>query len=1036
LFLVTTLPLGDEPSRPPTLDARLKAEGPKALARAALAEGDATRGAAVFHRPELTCVKCHGAGDEKAPPLGPDLARSTRGKTSEYFVESILEPSKVIAKGYETVTVVTADGQAYTGLLGEDRKDALVLRDPTQDGKAITIPKDRIDQRQDASTSLMPEGLINTLSSRREFLDLVRYLVEIAEHGPDRARALRPAPVPLPDYENDLDHAGLIERLDADSFKRGEAIYARVCANCHGTKDRPGSLPNAPRFATATLKNGSGPFPMYQTITRGFGQMAPQSWMVPRQKYDVIHYIREAYFRKHNPSQYVGVDRAYLAALPKGKGFGPEPASIEPWAAMDYGRALSATIEVGDDGSNIAFKGLGVRLDSGPGGVARGRAWMLYDHDTMRMAAAWEGSGFIDWKSIHFNGEHQVHPRVVGRVVAALPNGPGWADPTTGSFDDPRTPDRDGRSHGPLPAKWLRFHGVDYERDRVILAYFVGDTFVCEMPGLETNARQGDAPVFTRTIRVEKSARDLWLNVAPAGIDAAVVVEDTDVRLAEKDGSLRLHVPASATPTSFRLLIAARGGLRGHNAEQVHPVVPFLQGGRDRWPEVVTTKVIPGNQEGAFAVDLLPLPDPNPWNALLRPTGLDFLPDGHSAAVCTWDGDVWTVEGLRDASGVLKWRRIASGLFQPLGLKVIDGAIYVTCRDQLARLRDPDKDGVFNFVEAFNSDHQVTEHFHEFAMGLQTDKDGNFYYAKAARHGIPAVVPQHGTLLRVSKDGSRTDILATGFRAPNGVCDNGDSTFFLTDQEGFWTPKNRINWVRPGRFYGNLWGYTSVTDPADAAMEPPVCWITNDFDRSPGEIVRVDGKGWGPLTGSLLNLSYGQGKIFIIPHERVGDRMQGAMCALPLPTFPTGVMRGRFHPADGALYACGMFAWAGNQTLPGGLYRIRPTGKPVFAPLEVHARKPGLSITFSDPIDPDSVRADHFEVRVWSLRRTENYGSPHVNEHALEIRSARLEGDGRTVVLDIPELKPTWCYSVVASLGGARGEPVERTLHGTIHDFP
>ena len=39
-------------------------------------------------------------------------------------------------------------------------------------------------------------------------------------------------------------------------------------------------------------------------------------------------------------------------------------------------------------------------------------------------------------------------------------------------------------------------------------------------------------------------------------------------------------------------------------------------------------------------------------------------------------------------------------------------------------------------------------------MGLQTDAEGNFYYAKAARHALNAVVPQHGTLLRVSKDGS------------------------------------------------------------------------------------------------------------------------------------------------------------------------------------------------------------------------------------------------------------------------------------------
>ena len=212
---------------------------------------------------------------------------------------------------------------------------------------------------------------------------------------------------------------------------------------------------------------------------------------------------------------------------------------------------------------------------------------------------------------------------------------------------------------------------------------------------------------------------------------------------------------------------------------------------------------------------------------------------------------MWEVDGIEERSGILSWRRIAAGLFQPLGIKVVDRNVYVTCRDQIVILRDWNGDGETDFYENFNSDHQVTEHFHEFAMGLQTDAAGNFYYTKAARHGLPAVVPQHGTLLRVSKDGARTDIVATGFRAPNGVCVNPDGTFFVTDQEGFWLPKNRVNWVKPGTFHGNMWGYHSVTDSSDAAMEPPLCWITNSFDRSPGEIVRVEGRGWGPLKGSL-----------------------------------------------------------------------------------------------------------------------------------------------------------------------------------------
>lgn len=154
---------------------------------------------------------------------------------------------------------------------------------------------------------------------------------------------------------------------------------------------------------------------------------------------------------------------------------------------------------------------------------------------------------------------------------------------------------------------------------------------------------------------------------------------------------------------------------------------------------------------------------------------------------------MWLVSDLKDRSGTLNWQRIASGLFQPFGVKVVDDVIHVTCRDQLVILQDLNGDGETDFYRCLNSDHQATEHFHEFAMGLQRDGEGNWYYAKSARHALPAIVPHHGTLLRVSPDGSRTEILATGFRAANGVCLNPDGTYFVTDQEGHWTPKNRIN---------------------------------------------------------------------------------------------------------------------------------------------------------------------------------------------------------------------------------------------------
>jgi hypothetical protein len=383
----------------------------------------------------------------------------------------------------------------------------------------------------------------------------------------------------------------------------------------------------------------------------------------------------------------------------------------------------------------------------------------------------------------------------------------------------------------------------------------------------------------------------------------------------------------------------------------------------------------------------------------------------------------------------LSWQRIASGLFQPLGVKIVNGLIHVSCRDQICILHDLNGDDEIDYYANFNNDHQVTDHFHEFAMGLQTDAAGNFYYAKSARHALTALVPHHGTLLRVSPDGSRTDIVANGFRAANGVCVNADGTFIVTDQEGHWNPKNRINWVREGGFYGNIFGYHDVEDSSDEAMEQPLCWITNAFDRSPAELLWVDSRTWGPLNNSLLNLSYGYGKIYVVPHEQVQGQMQGGMCELPLPQFPTGIMRGRFHPVDGQLYACGMFAWGSNQEQQeGGFYRIRYTGRPVHLPIGLQAKRNGVELVFSETLDPAAAAdAANYAVKVWSLKRSSDYGSKHYGEHDLPIGKAMLSADGRSVFLAIPDLAPTWCMEIKYTVKGKQGEPIQGVIHNTIH---
>ena len=233
-----------------------------------------------------------------------------------------------------------------------------------------------------------------------------------------------------------------------------------------------------------------------------------------------------------------------------------------------------------------------------------------------------------------------------------------------------------------------------------------------------------------------------------------------------------------------------------------------------------------------------------------------------------------------------------------------------------------------------------------------------------------------------------------------------------------------------------MWGYHDVTDSSDSAMEQPVCWITNAFDRSPAELVWVESTNpaWEPLRGSLLSLSYGNGKVFVVPHEVVGGQMQGGVCALPIPPFPTGVMRGRFHPVDGQLYACGLFAWAGDRTQPGGFYRVRATGKPMFCRLVCARGNPDWQSRSAGRLDRKArLRPFHYAAKTWSLKRTVNYGSDHYDERPARITAATLSDDGRTVFLEIPDLRPTWCMEVTYAIRAENGEPVEGVIHNTIH---
>lgn len=449
-----------------------------------------------------------------------------------------------------------------------------------------------------------------------------------------------------------------------------------------------------------------------------------------------------------------------------------------------------------------------------------------------------------------------------------------------------------------------------------------------------------------------------------------------------------------------------------------------------------------------FRIDRLTWPDENPHHSWMRFGVFDFA-GAESALITTWSGDLWRVEGLDEDLEELTWTRVATGLNQPFGLVARDDGALVLGRDQITRVHDGNGDGEADFLENFSNLGKNSEHFHEPASGLLEAPDGSFYYIKAARHAKLGLHDHHGAVLRVAPDGKETEVVARGFRAPFGLALLPDGTMLGSDQEGHWTPANRINLIRPSseepRFYGNGWAARPdgrMLEPWDAsvAMDPPLCWLHPTVDRSPSAQLRVDHPAWGPLNGALLGLSYGTGEVYLILRD--GD--QGGIVKLGI-QLPTGLLAGRIHPGTGDLYVCGLFGWSSDRTDPGGFYRVRPFperwGETLNVPHAMSTTGDGLELTFLHPLDPESAGDPaNWTATAWNYRRTADYGSDtyDLDGHAGErttyrIRAASLGSGGRTVRLNIERFQPSMQLHVTWNIRDATQRLLEHEAHLTVH---
>ncbi|ROP42072.1 ricin-type beta-trefoil lectin domain protein [Saccharothrix texasensis] len=539
----------------------------------------------------------------------------------------------------------------------------------------------------------------------------------------------------------------------------------------------------------------------------------------------------------------------------------------------------------------------------------------------------------------------------------------------------------------------------------------LGDRFLSEVTG---NVNVTTAGTHTFRLTSDDGSR--------LRIDNAVVVDHDGLHGSEsKSGSVQLGAGYHA----LRIDHFDNGGGQQLTLEWQPPgatgfsVVPNSALSTDAGVVRVTA---PGRKEceggGDAAGDGLPLTSVHPAYSLtnLRPSGfepqvsgMDWLPDGR-LAIATWGGsntklgEVHLISGVTGATDPTKVRtqRIASGLQEPMGLKYVDGKLYVSEKVGLTELNDTNGDGVTDDYRRVAT-WPFGGNFHEFAFGMLY-RDGAFYLnlSVAIDYGGATTDPQpaanRGTTIKVDKATGAVTYLAGGLRTPHGIGWGPEGDIFVTDNQGGWLPSSKLVHIKQDRFFNH---YTNPAGPFDnRAITSPVLWLPqNEIANSPSNPVQLT---TGPFAGQVVfgDVTYGGLQRGFL--EKVGGEYQGAVFRLTQ-GLESGVNRISLGP-DGAIYTGGIGAggnWGQAGKLNFGLQKLTPNGAEAFDIVAMRAVQGGFELEYTQPLSAQTVQglAGKYRATQWRYLPTSAYGGPKIGQQTVTVQSATPSADRKKVTV-------------------------------------
>src|SRR5688572_28305569 len=419
---------------------------------------------------------------------------------------------------------------------------------------------------------------------------------------------------------------------------------------------------------------------------------------------------------------------------------------------------------------------------------------------------------------------------------------------------------------------------------------------------------------------------------------------------------------------------------------------------------------------------------PIPGHIALEAGALEFLPDG-KLAVATRRGEIYLIDKPLAANpDEASYALFATGMHEVLGLAWRDDWLYCVHRPEVTRIKDANGDGRADVFQTVSDGWGITGDYHEYAFGSKFDRDGNLWVPLCLTGSFSSQALFRGWCLRVSADG-KTIPTCSGLRSPGGVGANAAGDMFYTENQGPWNGACSLKWLRPGAFLGhpigNKWyeatGGVIGPQPQEPQsgsrmmieakkipqLEPPAVYFPYGKmgQSAAGIACDLSGGKFGPFAGQLFVGDQTHSTVMRVFLEKVNGHYQGA-CFPFKQGFGSGALSLLLTP-DGSLFVGGTNrGWGSRGSQPYSLDRLVWTGKTPFEVHEMHAKKDGFELTFTQKVDPATAGdPKSYSLSTYTYIYQADYGSPEVDATKPIITKAEVAADGLSVRLTIDKLQ-------------------------------